>query len=73
VLASGETKGNDDVGDTHLTDTGMTGVYVGPAFGFGWGTHLAAEVTADFPVLQNNTGLQVVPNYRLRGGLSWRF
>lgn len=73
VMVSGETKGNDRVGDTHLTDTGMTAVYVGPAFGFGWGTHLASEISADFPVLQNNTALQVVPTYRLRGGFSWRF
>ena len=27
---SGETKGNDDIGETHLTDTGLTSLYLGP-------------------------------------------
>ncbi len=51
ALFSGETKGNDVVGDTHRTDTGVTGLYLGPAFAFGWGTHLGAEIAADLPVL----------------------
>jgi hypothetical protein len=73
ALFSGETKGNDSIGDVHETDTGITSLYLGPAFGFGWGTHLGVEVSADLPVLQNNTQLQIVPDYRLRGGFSWRF
>jgi len=73
VLFSGETKGNDTVDGQKLTDTGITALYLGPALRFAWGTHLGAEIAADLPVLQNNTGLQVVPNYRLRGGLTWRF
>ena len=73
AMFSGETKGNDSIGDVHETDTGITSLYLGPAFGFGWGTHLAAEISADLPVLLNNTQLQIVPDYRLRGGVSWRF
>ena len=73
ALFSGETKGNDDVGDTHLTDTGVTALYLGPAFAFGWGTHLGAEIAADLPLLINNTDLQIVPDYRLRAGVSWHF
>jgi len=73
VLFTGETKGNDTLGDEKETDTGITALYLGPAFRFSWGTHLFTEITADFPVLQNNTGLQIVPNYRLRGGITWRF
>jgi hypothetical protein len=28
---------------------------------------------ADLPVLQNVTSLQIVPDYRIRAGLVWRF
>ncbi|MBX3026821.1 hypothetical protein KF840_18085 [bacterium] len=73
ALFSGETKGNDWVGETRLNDTGITSLYLGPQFAFGWGTHLAAEIAADLPVLLNNTNLQIVPDYRLRGGATWRF
>lgn len=73
ALLSGETKGLDSINETRLTDTGMTSLYLGPYFGFGWGTHLMAELGADLPVLQNNTALQIVPDYRLRGGVTWRF
>jgi hypothetical protein len=40
---------------------------------FTWTTQLSAELTADLPVLQNNTALQTLPTFRLRGGLVWRF
>lgn len=73
VLLSGETKGNDSLGETHLNDTGITSLFLGPQFGFAWGTHLAVEIGADLPVLLNNTALQIVPDYRLRGGATWRF
>jgi hypothetical protein len=73
VLFSGETKGTDSVQGQNVTDTGLTALYLGPAFRFTWGTHLAAEIAADLPVLQHDTGLQIVPDYRLRGGITWRF
>jgi hypothetical protein len=73
VLLTGETKGNDTLAGEKETDTAITALYVGPAFRFSWGTHLFTEITADLPVLQHNTGLQIVPDYRLRGGITWRF
>jgi hypothetical protein len=33
----------------------------------------SAEVAAELPVLIDNTALQVVPDYRLRGGISVQF
>jgi hypothetical protein len=33
----------------------------------------SAEVAAELPVLIENTALQVVPDYRLRGGISFHF
>jgi hypothetical protein len=73
LLLSGETKGTDTLQGQSEGDTGITALYLGPAFRFGWGTHLGAQIGADLPVLQNNTQLQIVPDYRLRGGVTWRF
>ena len=73
VVFSGETKGNDTIDGTKEDDTAVTALYLGPAVQFTWGTHLSTEIGADLPVLQHNTGLQSVPDYRLRGGITWRF
>lgn len=73
VLFSGETKGDDTLDVQRLDDTGITALYLGPAFRFTWGLHLGFDIEADLPGLQNTTNLQIVPDYRLRGGISWRF
>lgn len=73
ILFSGETKGTDTLQGERVGDTGITALYLGPDFGFSWGTQLAMEIAAELPVLQNNTQLQIVPDYRLRGAVSWRF
>lgn len=73
ALLSGETKGNDTFEGAKLGDTSITALYIGPAFSFTWGTDLSADIGADLPVLQNNAGLQIVADYRLRGGITWRF
>lgn len=73
VLFSGETKGTDTIDGESEPDTGITALYLGPAFRFTWGLHLGFDIEADLPVLQNTTNLQIVPDYRLRGGISWRF
>lgn len=70
---SGETKGTDSIDGMRVGDTGFTGLYLGPYFGFAWGTHLNLELGADLPVLQNTSALQIVPDYRIRGGVTWRF
>jgi len=70
---SGESKGNDNLIGTQQTDTARTGVYVGPELDFTWGTSLGASVALDVSVIQNNSALQVVPDYRFRGGFTWRF
>jgi hypothetical protein len=72
-LLSGEHKGRDTQGDREVDDTGLTAVYMGPALGATWGTTLAADVAVDFPILQDNTAIQIVPDYRIRAGVSWRF
>jgi hypothetical protein len=73
ALLSGETKGTDTLDGERVGDTGITSLYLGPALRFTWGVHLGVEIAADLPVLQNTTELQIVPDYRLRGGISWHF
>ena len=73
AVVSGESKGKDSLRGVPADDTGVTALYAGPGVLFTWGSSLSADLTADLPVLQHNTALQIVPDYRLRGGLTWRF
>jgi hypothetical protein len=70
---SGETKGKDTLDGVAADDTALTALYLGPDIAATWGTSLSAEIGADLPVLIHNTALQIVPDYRLRGALVWRF
>lgn len=73
AVLSGEAKGKDENDGKDVDDTAITSMYIGPGFTFTWGTSLSADIAADLPVLQNNSSLQIVPDYRLRGGITWRF
>jgi hypothetical protein len=70
---SGETKGFDTQNGETATDTAITALYVGPALDLTWESTLSAEVAADLPVIQNNSSYQIVPDFRLRAALVWRF
>jgi hypothetical protein len=70
---SGESKGADTLQGQPEDDTGITALYLGPEISFQWKRHLTGSIGADLPVLQNNTSLQVVPDYRIHGSLTWRF
>jgi hypothetical protein len=72
-LIAGERKGQDELAGDDVGDTALTAVALGPAFACTWGTSLAADVALEIPVLQDNSGVQIVSEYRLRGGISWRF
>lgn len=68
----------DDMAEDELlgvasTATGLTAWYLGPVVNFTWGSRLSANVGAEFPLSIENNGYQSVPNYRLHGGVSWRF
>lgn len=68
-----ETKGNDTVAGFTTDDTGYTGLYVGPSLHFTWSSRLSADIIGDLPAIANNSGLQIVPDYRVRLGATWRF
>jgi hypothetical protein len=54
-------------------NTGMEAVYLGPQAGLSIGEHFSANVGVDVPLEIENQGQQNVPDWRLHGGLSWRF
>ncbi|MBV9009784.1 MAG: hypothetical protein JO354_11560 [Verrucomicrobia bacterium] len=71
-VVSGEYKGLDRFRGDPAEDTGITSVFIGPRI-VGARGRVSGEMAAEFPVLMQNTALQVVPDYRLRAGfaLSW--
>lgn len=73
AVFGGETKGKDRQRGARLDDTAVTRLTLGPSLLVTWGTRLAAAVTLDIPVRRHNTALQIVPDYRIRAGATWRF
>lgn len=73
LAVSGEDKGKDNLAGVKAEDTGMTSVFIGPELSYTWHEHLSAELGAEFPVVSNNTALQLVPDYRIKAAVTWRF
>ena len=72
LLASGEYKDVDRFRGKKAEDTGITSVFLGPRLVASRG-RWSAELAVDIPVSIVNTALQVVPDYRLHGGISVQF
>jgi hypothetical protein len=73
AVAGGAYKGN-DVLDGHSTDdTRIAFTFLGPGVTFTWGESLGVDLTGDLPVSRHNTGVQIVPSYRIRAGVTWHF
>jgi hypothetical protein len=71
-VLSGEYKDVDRFRGKRAEDTGITSVFGGPRIVASRG-RWSAEIAAELPLLIDNTALQVVPDYRLRGGISVQF
>ncbi|MEY2531591.1 MAG: hypothetical protein QOI96_1676, partial [Verrucomicrobiota bacterium] len=71
-LVSGEHKDVDRFRGEPAVDTGITSVFVGPRVVASRG-RFSAEVAVDLPVKIDNTALQAVPDYRVRGAISFHF
>jgi hypothetical protein len=71
-VVSGEHKDVDRFRGEPAVDTGVTSVFVGPRIVASRG-RFSAEAAVDLPVKIDNTALQVVPDYRLRGAISFHF
>jgi hypothetical protein len=72
LVVSGEYKDVDRFRGAKAIDTGITSAFVGPRVVASRG-RWSAEVAAEFPVLIDNTSLQVVPDYRIRAAISVHF
>ncbi len=72
AVVSGESKGEDTINGVATDDTAATFVYLGPQLSFTWSDKLSAQVAADLPVSLTSSGQQIVPDYRIRAGLTWR-
>lgn len=73
AAVSGDDKGKDDLNGVKAEDTGMSAVYAGPELSYTWREKLSVELGTEFPVVINNTSLQLVPDYRMKAAVTWRF
>lgn len=73
ALVAGENKGEDELGNVKTEDTAVTSAYLGPSVMMGIKRVVMANVDVGFPLYINNSGLQTVPKYRIRFGLTWMF
>jgi hypothetical protein len=73
AVVSGESKGQDTISGMAMDDTAVTIVYLGPQINYTWSSKLSAQVGVDLPVSIATTGEQLVPDYRVRAAITWRF
>jgi hypothetical protein len=73
AAVSGESKGMDTFNGVPDEDSAETIVYLGPEVRLTWSENLSAHVGADLPVSVENSGEQLMPNYRIHAALTWRF
>ena len=73
AVVSGESKGEDTINGIATSDTAITSVYMGPQVSFTWSDRLSAQIAADLPVSMASSGEQIVPDFRIRGAITWRF
>lgn len=71
-VVSGEHKDMDRFRGEAAEDTGITSVFVGPRVVGSWGK-MSGEIAVELPVSIENTALQVVPDYRVRASVAFRF
>jgi len=73
AAVSGETKEKDTFSGVPDEDSAETLVYVGPQLSFTWRSNLSALLAADLPMFRDNSGTQVLTDYRIRAAFSWHF
>jgi hypothetical protein len=73
AVTSGETKGKDTFSGVPDDDSAETLVYLGPQVNFTWGSQISVQIGADLPVSRENSGTQVMPDYRVRAAMTFRF
>lgn len=70
---SSEKKGQDEIQGERVEDTSRSTLYLGPAISYSHHDRFFGELFVDFPVDQDNSSLQIVPDLRARLALTARF
>jgi hypothetical protein len=70
---SGERKGKDRRAGEVEDDTRMRAWYLGPSLVGMWGSSLSGELALDLPIEIDNSGVQGVPDYKLRAAIVIRY
>lgn len=70
---SGEYKGMDVFEGAKAVDTGVNSMFFGPEVVFTANNSFFAQCGLDLPLFVDNTDLQIVPDYRVRASLNYRF
>ena len=68
-----ESKARDLIDGTKRNDGIVTAWYASPGVIFTRGEHFSATANVDIPLSIDNRAFQVVPDYRIRGGVTWSF
>jgi hypothetical protein len=68
-----ESKGADTVGGMKTDDTQNHHVFAGPELGLVVHRRVQASLAAELPIYERNSATQLVPTWRLRAGIDWRF
>lgn len=71
--AAYETMARDELFGKKSDHTGMTAWYLGPLVNLTYGERFSANIGVDVPLRIANNGFQNVPDYRIHGGVAWRF
>lgn len=70
---SGESKGKDTFAGVPDADSAETVVSLGPVLSLTWSENFSAHLGADLPVSRDNSGEQLLPDYRIRAAVTWKF
>jgi hypothetical protein len=73
ALFSGDRRSLDSLGDIPDDDTGMNVSYLGARVAGTLGQRFAADASFELPIRIRTTVTMVVPDFRLRAAVNWRF
>ena len=73
AIFGGDSKGQDTQAGRKLSDTAFTYLYAGPGLIGRIGSRLGLEIQGEIPVVRHETSLQIVPDWRMRAAISWKF
>lgn len=73
LALSGEFKGKDKLDGARLDGSAISNLYLGPQLLFTLNEKVGAELGFDFRITDEDRGATVVPEARLRAGVSYRF